>query len=992
MLKKIHAILFFILLAGPLPLSGQVRLPRLISDGMVLQREIELNIWGWAAAREQVTVRFAGSEYPATTDSQGTWKIQLPPQKAGGPYQMLIRGKNEITISDILIGDVWICSGQSNMELKMKRVRPLYEREMAASENPHLRQFEVPQRYDFNTPRADLRSGTWKKANPENVSEFSAVAYFFARELYEKNRVPIGLITAALGGSPAEAWMSESALQDFPEHYAEAQKFKDSLLIGRIETEDHTRISAWYRLLWQRDEGYAHPAQNWGDPAFDFSAWKTMQVPGYWAQTELGPVNGVIWFRKNVTLPESMSGRPALLNLGRIVDADSVFLNGIFVGATGYQYPPRWYKVPENVLKPGINSLVVRVINNSGKGGFVPDKPYELIVANDTVDLKGAWQYRLGAIMEPLASQTFIRWKPAGLFNAMIHPLLPYKIKGAIWYQGEANTRRAAEYARLFPAMIRDWRANWKQGDFPFLFVQLANFMESRPEPSESDWAVLRESQLRTLSLPETGMVVTTDIGEWNDIHPLNKKEVGKRLALAAQKVAYHNDQIVYSGPIFRSVKIKKRKVILTFDHTGSGLSAKGGGALRGFALAGSDRRFVWAEARIEKNKVVVQSPKISEPVAVRYAWADNPSDANLYNLEGLPASPFRTENWVYEPAKTSGTSTEKGLKDYYKGYFPIGVAVSPNMVEPGETADFIKKHFDNLTAENVMKMGPIHPEENRYNWDPADRIADFAVQNGLRLRGHTLCWHNQAPSWFFTDSTGKEVSREVLLTRLWRHIQDVVSRYKGKIYAWDVVNEAVPDGGTDLYRKSKFYEIIGEEYIAKAFEYGHEADPDALLFYNDYNTENASKRERIYQLVNSLVKKGVPIHGVGLQGHWSIYEPTAAELEASIERFAALGLQVQITEMDVSVYPKEHERRENKDTDVSAYTSDMEARQTAHYRMLFQVFRKHRGKITSVTFWNLSDKSSWLDHFPVEGRKDYPLLFDRQNQPKKAFHAVTGF
>lgn len=335
---------------------------------------------------------------------------------------------------------------------------------------------------------------------------------------------------------------------------------------------------------------------------------------------------------------------------------------------------------------------------------------------------------------------------------------------------------------------------------------------------------------------------------------------------------------------------------------------------------------------------------------------------------------------------------SQKGLKDYYANYFPIGVAVNPRMVQPGPDADLIKAQFNSLTPENAMKMGPIHPEEKRYFWKDADAIVDFAQQNHLKVRGHTLCWHNQTPRWFFTDSTGKQVTREVLLARMKQHISDVVGRYKGKIYAWDVVNEAVPDNGPDVYRKSKFYEIIGEEYIEKAFEYAHAADPSAQLFYNDYNTESASKRDRIYQLVKKLKDKGVPINGVGLQGHWSIYEPTAQELEESITRFASLGLKVQITELDMSVYPKEHERRERRDTDRSEFTSAMNDKQAAQYNMLFEVFRKHKNQLTGVTFWNLSDKYSWLDTFPVANRKDFPLLFDQNYQPKKAFAEVVKF
>lgn len=341
------------------------------------------------------------------------------------------------------------------------------------------------------------------------------------------------------------------------------------------------------------------------------------------------------------------SGKPARLLLGRIVDADSVFVNGVFVGSTGYQYPPRRYQAPAGVLKEGKNVITVRVISEAGKGGFVPGKPYELIIDGQTIGLAGNWLYRQGAEMPPLAARTFIRWKPLGLFNAMISPLLNYRIKGVIWYQGESNAGRPEEYKELFPALIRDWRARWGQGDFPFLFVQLANFMEARPRPSESNWALLREAQLEALALPNTGMAVAIDIGEWNDIHPLNKKDVGKRLALAARRVAYGEKEAVHSGPIYRSMKAEGSKIVLSFCNIGSGLEAGGGNELRHFAIAGADRRFTWAEARIEKDKVVVWSEEVPEPVAVRYAWADNPAGANLYNKEGLPASPFRTDRWT---------------------------------------------------------------------------------------------------------------------------------------------------------------------------------------------------------------------------------------------------------------------------------------------------------------------------------------------------------
>ncbi|MCX6144743.1 MAG: sialate O-acetylesterase [Ignavibacteriales bacterium] len=636
-------LILILLFLIPLTMISQVRLPRLISDGMVLQRDVPVKLWGWAANHEKISVVFHDSVYQTTANDKGEWTVGLSGLKAGGPFTMTVNASNTLIIKDIMIGDVWVCSGQSNMELPVKRVSWKYETEIAKSENPYIRHFAVPQKYDFNTPKNDFESGKWESANLKSVLNFSAVAYFFAAELYERYHVPIGLINASLGGSPAESWVSEDAIKEFAVHYKEAQRFKDPAVISQIEHQDKVRIDAWYRQLRQKDEGYINLVRPWFEPEVDTAGWSFMKVPGYWAGTKLVAVNGVVWFRKEFDVPSSMVGQPALLILGRIVDADSVFVNGVFVGTTSYQYPPRRYDIPLNVLREGRNTIVVRVISNIGNGGFVPDKSYEILSAGQTIDLKGNWHFRLGAVMEPLASQTFIRWKPIGLYNAMLSPLLNYTIKGVAWYQGESNAERPLEYRELFPALIRNWRTKWNQGDFPFLFVQLPNFMETKDQPSESNWALLREAQLRTLSVPRTGMAVAIDIGEWNDIHPLNKKDVGKRLALAAEKVAYGDDAVVSSGPIYQSMKIDGNKIVLAFTSTGSGLKARGGD-LKSFAIAGADKRFVWATAKIEGNTVVVWNENISEPMYVRYAWADNPAGANLYNKEGLPASPFRTD------------------------------------------------------------------------------------------------------------------------------------------------------------------------------------------------------------------------------------------------------------------------------------------------------------------------------------------------------------
>lgn len=339
---------------------------------------------------------------------------------------------------------------------------------------------------------------------------------------------------------------------------------------------------------------------------------------------------------------------------------------------------------------------------------------------------------------------------------------------------------------------------------------------------------------------------------------------------------------------------------------------------------------------------------------------------------------------------ETRTVAAIKGLKDYYKNYFPIGVAVSPHALKTDE-AQLILQQFNSLTPENDMKMGPIHPTEKYYNWRNADSIVAFARRNGLRVRGHNLCWHNQAPAWMFVDSTGATVSKEVLLARLKEHITTVVKHYKGSIYAWDVVNEAISDAPSEYLRNSQWYRICGEEFIAKAFQYAHEADPNALLFYNDYNEISPVKREKIYRLVKSLKDAGVPIHGVGLQAHWAINEPSMAQLDSTIQRFAGLGLKVQITELDISVYNKEHNARARVAADAdTAFTPEKQKAQAEKYRVCFELFRKYRKVISGVTFWNISDRHSWLDDFPVQGRKDHPLLFDEHLQPKAAFWEVV--
>lgn len=332
-----------------------------------------------------------------------------------------------------------------------------------------------------------------------------------------------------------------------------------------------------------------------------------------------------------------------------------------------------------------------------------------------------------------------------------------------------------------------------------------------------------------------------------------------------------------------------------------------------------------------------------------------------------------------------------RGLKDFYKAYFPVGAAVGIKNLSGNEAA-LIKKQFNSITAENAMKMGSLQPREGQFYWKDADSIVNFAVKNGIKIRGHNLCWHEQTPNWIFTGKDGKEVSKAVLLQRLKDHITTVVGRYKGKIYAWDVVNEAIDDDPNQFMRNSKWYQICGDDFIVKAFEYAHEADPNAKLYYNDYNTERPEKRERIYKLLKSLKDRGMPIDGIGLQAHWSLQEPTENELRTAIERYTSLGLKIQFTEVDMSIYPWEKNKRPRKPNESDQYTASLEQKQTAQYAMVFKVFRAYKGIITNVTFWNISDQHTWLDEYPVMGRKNYPLLFDVNLQPKKAYWEVINF
>jgi sialate O-acetylesterase len=621
----------------------QVKLPRLVRDSMVLQRDAAIKIWGWASPKEKIKISFLNKNYKTATGADGKWLINIPPMKAGGPYTMDIAGKNKITLKEILIGDVWFCSGQSNMVHQLNIHDVTYANEIATANYPQIRQFWIPTLTSLTGPGDDLPTGFWASAVGEAVRPFSAVVYFFAKNLYEKYHVPIGLINASVGGTPIEAWTSEEGLKEFAAIQTTIQKNKDTSYVNEL----NRKAANANKPSPSQDRGLIEDPK-WFETSYIAKGWHPINIPGYWEDQGVKDLNGVVWYRKEIDVPASMIGKPAKVFLGRIIDADVLYINGKQVGNTTYMYPQRRYKVPADLLKPGKNIFVVKVTNTNGKGGFVPDKPYCLFAGNDSVDLKGTWQYKVAEVFdlrngfsgEGINAQN----QPTALYNAMVAPATNYTIRGFCWYQGESNTGRAKEYAKLQPAQISDWRTKWQQGNLPFLFVQLPNFMEANYLPAESQWATLRESQLKSLSVPNTGMAVAINLGEWNDIHPDNKKDVGDRLALIAKKLAY-GENIVYSGPLYQSSTIEGNKIIISFTNTGSGLGTNDADAPAEFAIAGADKKFIWAKAKIEGDKIIVSSDEVTSPMYVRYAWADNPVNPNLYNKEGLPASPFTTEN-----------------------------------------------------------------------------------------------------------------------------------------------------------------------------------------------------------------------------------------------------------------------------------------------------------------------------------------------------------
>ena len=632
-------------------LATNIQVPILFSDNMVLQRNQILPVWGTADVGGKVKVEINNQSKTTVVRKDGKWRVTLDKMSAGGPYELKISGKDSILIKNVMIGEVWVCSGQSNMQMPLADWGKIvnYEKEIASANYPNIRLFYV-NRTMSNVPVDTISSSGWDECNPNTIAGFSATAYFFGRHLFENLKVPVGLIHTSWGGSVAEAWASENALETFPEFVDEVNSIKmDTTHPDTALKEYKINLKKYQELLVEKDAGYRNNQNVWKNPNLDVSDWDKMNLPTFWEKAGHEKLDGAVWFRKEVNIPASMVGKELTLQLGPINDRDITWFNGVEVGRTSGASKPRIYKIPVSLVKSGKNVIVVRVFDIGANGG-IWGKPEQVQIKdnfNNNISLAGFWSYNIGLDLktmppQPVSPQDINR--PTVLHNAMISPLIPFGIRGAIWYQGESNANRAFQYRTLFPAVIKDWRALWNQGDFPFLFVQLANFQKVETKPKEDTWAELREAQLLTLSLPNTGMAVCIDIGDAEDIHPKNKQEVGRRLALNALNLVYGQD-VVYSGPMYKSMQVEGDKIRLSFDLFDGGLTTKEGDKLTGFSIAGSDKKFHWADAEIDGKTILVSCKDVPVPVAVRYAWASNPI-CNLYNGAGLPASPFRTDSW----------------------------------------------------------------------------------------------------------------------------------------------------------------------------------------------------------------------------------------------------------------------------------------------------------------------------------------------------------
>ncbi len=642
-----------------LEVKADLTIAHIFSDHMVLQRDQKLPVWGWTSPAEQVTLSLAGQSGHVVADEEGSWMFQFEPIPAGGPYQLVVKNNvDKILIKDILIGDIWLCSGQSNMDWPLERSLE-GEKEVAGARYDKIRLFKVLRSADPD-PRTDLGEEKWMPCTPENAHGITAVGYFFARELQEDLGIPVGVLQSAWGGTRAEAWTEISFLEKEPElqplvnQYLENKNMpveQQQIMIDRYE--------AWRKASAYKDPGTRMDLLGWADFQFNDQDWPQMELPGLWEGQGL-ELDGSVWFRRKVTIPVSLAGKDLIFHAGLIDDFDITYFNGIKIGETNAEtrkssYEERKYRIPSNLVKVGeVNVLAIRVFDGYRRGGIGGDATAFYLKPADEeqgilLSLGGTWRYQIEHRLYPIsdggpAEPVLPGWRhsPSNLYNGMIAPLLSFAIKGVIWYQGESNAERPEQYKRLFPTMINSWRNAWKKHDLPFYWVQLANYKAPQTEPYEGGWAYIREAQTSALTLDYTGMAVITDVGDAGDIHPRDKQTVGHRLALIAKAKTYGR-KINFSGPQFRFAEQKDNRLILHFDHSTGGLQTSNGNPLQGFGICDTTGKWYWAEAKIEDTHVILSHPEVKNPSGACYNWADNPI-GNLVNDEGLPANSFRVD------------------------------------------------------------------------------------------------------------------------------------------------------------------------------------------------------------------------------------------------------------------------------------------------------------------------------------------------------------
>lgn len=612
--------------------AQDLTVPRIFNDHMVLQHDADVRIWGWAKPGAVVSIMIDGADVITSADDSGKWEAFLPKHEAGGPYSLTVSSKKKITFSDVYFGDVWVAGGQSNMEWPVGGNIDNMEAELNDANYPEIRFYKVAQRVSFS-PMDDLAEGEWKVANKENAKGFSAVAWFFAKHNHAEKNVPVGIIDDNWGGTPAESWVPAERLLTVPGYEDMAADMLDSDTDwDTVLKENQDNNAEKYRRVEDQTEYLSLGAHT---TDYNDSGWREVELPNS------SPLRDFVWLRKTFELSSVEDGQLSFGNPGKFTQA---FINGEKVYNKIWSDDPEVINIDASVLKEGENVIAIRTVEDWSNTTYIGSEDnFWIQVGDQKTDLSGTWKFS-NTVEPPMPEVIRYEHRPGTLYNGMINPVAGYTIKGAIWYQGESNVARNEYYNVLFESMIEEWRTAWNQGSFPFLFVQLANFQQKYDKPTDSGWARLQEAQTQTLSLANTGMATIIDIGDANDIHPRNKQDVGYRLWQSARHVAYNEDN-VYSGPMYRGHIIDGNEVVISFDHIGSGFMLRGSDEIEGFAVAGSDSVFHWADARIVDNKIIVSSPEVDDPVAVRYAWADNP-DVSLYNKELLPAVPFRTDDW----------------------------------------------------------------------------------------------------------------------------------------------------------------------------------------------------------------------------------------------------------------------------------------------------------------------------------------------------------